>query len=522
MNPLLRGAPVRTFCLLLLVLGIFLRFTGLGHKSYWHDEAYTSLRAAGYTIEDVDQKLFGDRPVSVAELQVFQRLKPQSTIDDTIRSLAVEDPQHPPFYFLLSRAWMQLWGPERAAMRSLAAVVGLLGIPLIYALARDLTGNDRMGWVAAAVYALSPFEILFAQLARQYSLLSVLTIASGWCLWRSHQGGQRWLSYTLINALGLYTHPFMVLSVLSNGAFLVLLREGRSLRRWLLSVAASLFLFSPWLWVIVRNYQRIRDTTSWAAGPFELGYALRLWILGFTAPFVDLDFGFDNGLTYLLRLPFLGLILWGGISLWRREGAPTRLFILTWCLIPFALLLLPDLILGGRRSTVSRYLISCIPAVELLMVWAVTSLRRWEVLWAPVAAASLASATISTASDAWWTLDLSYHNASVVRQITAHSTESAGVVIGDRGDDFTNLGDLLSLGHELPETTRLFLLAAEPDGEKLAAQLRRDSRPLFFRPSARLRQQVAAFGSTLMPPNPPTRLWHVYDAGTIAAPPLDK
>ncbi|NJK34592.1 MAG: phospholipid carrier-dependent glycosyltransferase [Oscillatoriales cyanobacterium SM2_2_1] len=188
MNPSPKGFSFRTFCLLLVVLGVLLRFTALDHKSYWHDEAYTSLRAAGYTIDEVNQTLFRDRPVQVSELQTFQQLKPQSTIQDTIRSLAVEDPQHPPFYFLLSRAWMQLWGPERVAMRSLAVVLGLMGIPLIYVLGRDLGQETRLGWIAAAIYALSPFELLFSQIARQYSLLSVLTLASGWCLWRSHRG----------------------------------------------------------------------------------------------------------------------------------------------------------------------------------------------------------------------------------------------------------------------------------------------------------------------------------------------
>ncbi|NJK34591.1 MAG: hypothetical protein HC919_06355 [Oscillatoriales cyanobacterium SM2_2_1] len=314
----------------------------------------------------------------------------------------------------------------------------------------------------------------------------------------------------LINSLGLYTHPFMVLSVLANGGFLLLRREWRSLRRWLGSVGASFFLFLPWLWVIARNYQRIRDTTSWVTGPFELGYAVRLWLLSATAPFVDLDVGFDNGLTYLLRLPFLGLVVWGGVVLQRRNGPLTGMFVLTWVLIPFALLLLPDLFLGGKRSTVSRYLISSIPAIELLMVWAIASFRHWQNVLSLVAAASLASGMISTSSDAWWTSDLSYHNASVVRQIASYKTKSLGapvLIVSDRGDDFTNLGDLLSLSHELPETTRLFLLSPNPNATDLAALLEQEPNLVFFRPSRALLQQVQELGHTLTLPYPPTRLW---------------
>ncbi|HEY9735675.1 MAG TPA: hypothetical protein V6D06_05305, partial [Trichocoleus sp.] len=40
---------------LALTLGILLRFVGLGHQPYWYDEAFTSLRAAGYTEAEVVQ-----------------------------------------------------------------------------------------------------------------------------------------------------------------------------------------------------------------------------------------------------------------------------------------------------------------------------------------------------------------------------------------------------------------------------------------------------------------------------------
>ena len=41
-------ANLKFFFVVLLVLGIFFRFVNIDRKIYWHDEAYTSLRVAGY------------------------------------------------------------------------------------------------------------------------------------------------------------------------------------------------------------------------------------------------------------------------------------------------------------------------------------------------------------------------------------------------------------------------------------------------------------------------------------------
>ncbi len=101
--------------MLLVVVGILFRFVNLDHKVYWHDEVYTSLRAAGYTRWEIDQELFQNKEVAIGTLQRFQQIKPGSTIADTVHSLAQEDPQHPPLYFAMARGWLKLFGSSMTA-----------------------------------------------------------------------------------------------------------------------------------------------------------------------------------------------------------------------------------------------------------------------------------------------------------------------------------------------------------------------------------------------------------------------
>lgn len=489
-----------------ILLGIGFRFFDLDHKLYWHDEAYTSIRAAGFTRQEIDDKLFQNRIVAAPELQKYQRIKPGSTEADTIRSLALEDPQHPPLYFLMARWWMQQFGSSLTASRSLPAILSLLSLPLMYALAQELFASNLAALLATALLALSPFDILFAQTARQYSLLTATVIGSSWLLLRAVRlrALPNWACYSLAIALGLYTHPFFSLTLIGHGVFIIAywlfvkktkLRGHVTNSQFFLAVTAALILYIPWIYVLATNLGRASATTDWTRVSPGLLYLVKFWTLSFTALFFDFDFGFDNIWTYLLRLPFLLLIATAIYKICRRTSSSTWLFVLTSIFVPFLLLALPDIILGGKRSAVSRYLISCFPGVQLAVAYLLASnvknqQRFWQVILALVFTASVASSTVSAFSDTWWSKDLSYFNAEVAKIINKEAIANRSIkdtiVISDRGNDFTNMGDLLSLSYLLDKDVRLMLLSQSPDME----MLNKYSAPLVLGPSEKLRSAL--------------------------------
>jgi uncharacterized membrane protein len=491
---------------IVILLGIGFRFFDLDRKLYWHDEAYTSIRAAGFTRQEIDDELFQNRIVPAPELQKYQRIKPGSTAADTIHSLALEDPQHPPLYFLMARFWMQQFGSSLIASRSLPALLSLLSLPLMYALAKELFASNLTATLATALLALSPFDILFAQTARQYSLLTVTVIGSSWLLLRAMrlQSWPTWVLYALSIALGLYTHPFFSLTLIGQGVFVIfywLLVKKRELQghvinsQFFLSVTAACILYVPWIYVLGTNLERASATTDWTRISPGILYLVKLWTLSFTALFFDLDFGFDNIVTYLLRLPFILLITVAIYQVCRRTNTVNWLFILTSIFVPFLMLALPDLIVGGKRSAVSRYLISCFPGVQLAVAYFLASNlknRQWfgRVALATVFTASIASCTVSAFADTWWSKDLSYFNARIARTINQEAIANRSIkdtiVMSDRGNDFTNMGDLLSLSYLLDKDVRLMLLTQSPDSE----MLKKYPASLVFRPSEKLRSAL--------------------------------
>ena len=484
-----------------IIIGVGFRFFQLERKLYWHDEVYTSIRAAGFTRQEIDQELFQNRIIPALELQKYQRLKPGSTATETIQSLAQEDPQHPPFYFLMARFWLQHFGSSRTASRSLAALLSLLSLPLMYGLAWEIFASQWVALFATVFIALSPFDILFAQTARQYSLLAVIVIGSSWLLLRAMrlQSGKNWGFYAVAIALGLYTHPFFFLTLIGQGVFIVIhkifISNTPTTSKFSISVIAALLLYSPWIFVIITNIKQASDTTNWTQISLGFIYLVKLWLLSFTALFIDLDFGIDNIWNYLLRLSFFLLIIASIYQIYRHTSPTTCLFILTSICVPFLILALPDIILGGKRSAVSRYLVSCFPGIQLAVAYLMatkiqTQQRLGLVVLAGLLASSIASCTVSAFSDTWWNKDLSYYNAEVAKIINKNVTNAVSpkstILISDKGDEFTNTGDLISLSYLLDPDVQLLLLSDSPNFDRLQSYT--DS--FVFRPSEKLRLAI--------------------------------
>ncbi|WAL58958.1 glycosyltransferase family 39 protein [Thermocoleostomius sinensis A174] len=555
--------PLRVLLIVAIAIGVGFRLIHLDRKIYWHDEVYTSMRAAGYTRREIDQALFQNALVAAPDLQTFQQLKPGSTNADTIRSLMIEDPQHPPLYFLMARYWMQWFGSSMTASRSLPAIVGLLGLPLMGLLALEVFASPTVALLATALLALSPFDVLFAQTARQYSLLTTVIIASSWLLlrWVRQVTWPRWTWYMLSVAIGLYVHPFFALTIIAHSTYILLMAiQGQPCQtppqveslypqsshqpgveashsspfrssvarglsriitwittwrwsfmgRFLLAIVAALVLYFPWILVLSGNYQRASATTNWTRAEVGFDYLAKLWTLSFTALFNDIDFGFNNFLTYLFRLPHLLLILVALYAVYRWTAKSAKCFILTSVFVPFLLLVLPDLLLGGKRSAVSRYLIASYPGVQLAVTCLIgmglnhirSSVQRfWQWALCVSLMISIISCGISAQAQTWWNKDLSYYNAEVAAQVNAAAQTASPVVISDMGDDFTNMGDLISLSYELQDTVRLLLVSQPPDFSQLP-----DTDSIFvWRPSHQLQTELEKTWN-LQTVNQPARL----------------
>jgi 4-amino-4-deoxy-L-arabinose transferase-like glycosyltransferase len=191
-----------------------LRFALLGQHSLWADEAFVAWAVR-----------FGWK--------------------DLFAVLATSD-SHPPLYYALTKAWVGIAGTGEAALRIPSAVFSSLSVILTYALARRIA-PQTVSLLSALVVAASPFDIMAAQEARMYPLLSLLAVGSTLALSMSVERGsaRRWSVYVLLTTLMVYTHYLGFFIVLAHGVW-VATWERNSLRPWLAGVFAAAMLYAPW------------------------------------------------------------------------------------------------------------------------------------------------------------------------------------------------------------------------------------------------------------------------------------
>src|SRR5574340_641030 len=89
------------------------------------------------------------------------------------------DPVLPPLYFVALHVWQQIAGESELAVRSLSAMFSLLAVAGIYGLTTRLF-DRRTGVAAAAMMAVAPFQIYYAQEARPYALCVLLSVGLAW------------------------------------------------------------------------------------------------------------------------------------------------------------------------------------------------------------------------------------------------------------------------------------------------------------------------------------------------------
>ncbi|MEQ9672358.1 glycosyltransferase family 39 protein [Coleofasciculus sp. G2-EDA-02] len=456
---------LRFLIIALLVLGIFFRFANLDQKIYWHDETYTSLRLSGYSLKELTQGVFTGEVISIEELHKYQRINSERGVVDTVKRLAEEDPQHPPLYYAMARLWVQGFGDSITGIRSLSAVISLLIFPSAYWLCRELFKSSLTAWIAVALIALSPFHVLYAQEARQYSLWTVTILLSSAALLRAIkcQTKQSWIIYGVTLSLALYSHSISLLVVLAYGVYVFLIegfRLSRNLMAYWVSTLLAVLSFVPWL-INLRNTNGV----SWTAKEVSGSFLVKNWLGDLTRIFFDFQ-KVDNPLI-IVAPPVLILIGYSVYFLVKKLDRKIWLFLLALGGIPLLLLLLPDLIFGGRRTTVNRYLIPTYLSVQLavgyLLSTKITSIhlfqqKFWKVITAMLISIEIISCAINLPQKTAWNKEFSNDNLPIAFII---NKKNHPLLISST-DYYLNPGELFSISYLLDAKVKLLLLV-EPN-----------------------------------------------------------
>ncbi len=416
-----------------VLAGLALRFHGLDRKVWWPDEVATWSELAGCTEADLWAAHDGV-PRTAGERMRCQRSRPEVTALDVVQALVDQGPQNQPLYHVSAHVLLRALDDWPWAPRLVSALASALAIAVALALGTELFGSWRAGAVLAALVSVSPLHVRFGQEARAYACWSLFTAASAWLLLRAYRRDRRsdWWLFGVAQALACQAQLLSIPVALGLFAWTMLVTvttgEGnpaRRVRRHLVALSFALATLVPWGVGVALHREVAARTLDWTTQPMPLESLVRRWLGIVTTIFVRT--GADGGLlgagtdrlTEVARLA-IGLAicvpsLVGFVRLARTRPAREWGFVVALGLPGFLALAIPDLILGGRRSSMARYLLPAWWAVELVVAWALArplAASQRERSPRAVIAAELAFALLVAAGtwisargavlDVWW------------------------------------------------------------------------------------------------------------------------
>jgi len=275
-----------------------------------------------------------------------------------------------PLYHLLLHFWMNL-GNSEFLLRSMSVLFSVATIPFLYAIGCRLFGTPA-GLIAAWLLALNAFHLHYAQEARSYALVVLLTTISTFLLIRNLQKppSASWTLYGIFLSLTVYGHLLGFLVAVAHG-LAVLCLPPRSIpwKGLVRSVVCFVLLTLP---LALRVLQAKVDPLNWVPKP-DASLVLSYLIL---------CAGNGGELLLLLNATVIALLILQSARSWWRDGRSMEnwsyLLLLFWFMAPLAIALSISVF---RPSFVPRYFLYCLPALVLTVSAGLSRIRPLALAW---------------------------------------------------------------------------------------------------------------------------------------------
>jgi mannosyltransferase len=265
-------------------------------------------------------------------------------------------------YYLLFDLWHGVVGEGEAAMRLFSALFAVATVPVLFLLGRRLA-DERVGLVAALLFALNAMVVQWGQQLRAYSMVLFLVTLATFLLVRAvdRPTTGRALAYALVATLAVYANFFALLVVGVHWLTLAVVRPFP--RRT--AVVTGLVMVVPVVRIVVFVLTASVDPLGWIERPG----GRRL-----VSDLADLAGGGAEQLAVYAVVAGAGVVLaLGAAGRLPRSTAWWRLVLpVAWLVLPVAGVLASTY--TAKPLLVPRYLIVVVPALALVAAHALVHL----------------------------------------------------------------------------------------------------------------------------------------------------
>lgn len=309
--------------------------------------------------------------------EAFSLLLAQRPLSSFITIITFE----PPVYYILLHSWIRIFGAGEMAARSLSLLGFSLAVCVIIVWAKKIFRNHWLSWFSPVFFFANPMLLYYAFEIRSYGWYLFFVVVSLFAYTQRLR-----LLYVVATTLGLYTHTYMIFVLFVQCLHYLLtyfsdLRKKRPIALvrdpMLQSFALVTLLYVPWLYKIVGDFSRLRE--SWY---FPVDMQLIKSVIG------NIFLGYEGTPWYLwhfTRWVSLGIVTASFAALVKRGTRNRNLLFFLLLYVPLSLIIGISLF---KPIFVNRYVLFATVAEIFVVLFAIESIRH-RALQRLAAAASL-------------------------------------------------------------------------------------------------------------------------------------
>ena len=369
--------------IIIVLIGIILKFYRIDHKLFWFDEICTVQHTSGIPDGNYPGLIQLNEIKNISFYNDLYHLNKQNyTIGAQLKGL-FSSTQLTPLHYSFLMIWYRIVGDDYSDYRLFGVFIFILTLPFFFLLTRILFKSNLAGWVAVSLYAISPYINLFTQEARYYILWSFFLIILHYLLLKviQHNSIRWWIAYSLIAVLAMYTSAFSGIIIFGHFIYIWFLRKDLRLAYYI-NLLIVLVAYLPWIYSIFIHRSEIISSVSWHSidqpvpfwMPFlgQILYMISIFVskLDYFETFDQPPDSLPSGLlsAFILNLLVLTLIIISIIYLFRKSKKETNYFLLLIILPGLILFYILDITRNGITSWWWRYFIFTSAGIFLIMV----------------------------------------------------------------------------------------------------------------------------------------------------------
>ena len=371
--------------MIILVIGISLKFYKIDSHYFWYDEICTIMHTSGISDKEYMEKFPENEIKNISYYTDLIHLNKQDlTISSQLAGLSKSTNLNPLHYAMLV-FWHRILGDKYLDYRLFNVFVLFLTLPFLFLFSKLFFKSNLAGWIAITIYSISPFFQYFTQEARYNTLCTLLIVINQYLFFQSINKNKPkwWTGYALSGILALYSSFSLGLMFIGHFIYLLIV-ERKVLIPFIISSSLILIGYLPWLISIIQARSEIFSVLAWhkAYGVNQNIFTLILAQVYFMAfsfvTFNDHISQFNmfighqfhgNYIQLSANILVMALLIYSIVYAIKNAEKKTLWFMALLILPQFLYFLIYDLVMGTGVSLFYRYHILNIIGIILFLVY---------------------------------------------------------------------------------------------------------------------------------------------------------